>query len=318
MVADEEQQQNCQDSGLNKFRHGRPDPLHQWDIELIENALHAAQAEGSIYIGRDCAQVDRQIAVVKDKLAGRGRPVDYPPAAIRTIIEHIEDQIARGDEVEDRHYEPEQVDAVDVNEMFTRLAEPKEGPFLTPIEDRLDRIIHAARGAGGAGGNSAGPWAPYETRASTICATGTSRFGNSFRRNPMAVDGLKNLASSLGAKETMDRLESLVKSKGLTVFARVDHAAGASAVGMNLRPTELLIFGNARGGTPLMQADQRVGIDLPLKALVHQDDTGKVWLSYIDLHWLAQRFALSPTVSTNVDALSQALEALASAAIKAP
>jgi uncharacterized protein (DUF302 family) len=69
-----------------------------------------------------------------------------------------------------------------------------------------------------------------------------------------------------------------------------------------------------------MQADQRVGIgiDLPLKALVHQDDAGKVWLSYVDLHWLAQRFALGPTVSADVDALSRALEALASAAIKAP
>jgi uncharacterized protein (DUF302 family) len=134
----------------------------------------------------------------------------------------------------------------------------------------------------------------------------------------MTVDGLKNFSSSLGAKETMDRLESVVKSKGLTVFARVDHAAGASAVGMNLRPTELLIFGNARGGTPLMQADQRVGIELPLKALVHEDDAGKVWLSYVDLHWLAQRFALSPTVSANVDALSKALEELVSTAIKVP
>ncbi|MBX9845439.1 MAG: DUF302 domain-containing protein [Xanthobacteraceae bacterium] len=134
----------------------------------------------------------------------------------------------------------------------------------------------------------------------------------------MAVDGLKTLSSALGAKQTMDRLEAGVKEKGLTVFARIDHAAGAVAVGMNLRPTELLIFGNARGGTPLMQADQRIGIDLPLKALVHQDDAGKVWLSYVDLHWLTQRYALSPAVSAHVERLSEALDALAAAAIKAP
>jgi uncharacterized protein (DUF302 family) len=91
----------------------------------------------------------------------------------------------------------------------------------------------------------------------------------------MAVDGLTTISSNFGAKETMDRLEAEVKSKGLTVFARVDHAAGAAAVGMKLRPTELLIFGNAKGGTPLMEADQRIGIDLPLKALVHQDEAAR-------------------------------------------
>lgn len=92
----------------------------------------------------------------------------------------------------------------------------------------------------------------------------------------MTVDGLITIPSAFGPKETMDRLESEVKAKGLTVFARVDHAAGAQAVGLKLRPTELLIFGNATGGTPLMAADQRIGIDLPLKALVYQDDGGHV------------------------------------------
>ncbi len=91
----------------------------------------------------------------------------------------------------------------------------------------------------------------------------------------MATDGLTTVQSNFGAKETMDRLEAEVKAKGLTVFARVDHAAGAAEVGMQLRPTELLIFGNARGGTPLMQASQVAGIDLPLKALVYQDAAGK-------------------------------------------
>jgi uncharacterized protein (DUF302 family) len=79
----------------------------------------------------------------------------------------------------------------------------------------------------------------------------------------------------------MERLEAAVKAKGLTSFARIDHAAGAAEAGLSLRPTELLIFGNAKGGTPLMQLDQTVGIDLPLKALVWQDASGNTWLSYI-------------------------------------
>jgi len=105
----------------------------------------------------------------------------------------------------------------------------------------------------------------------------------------MSTNGLVTTASAHSAKETIDRLEAEVKSKGLTVFARIDHAAGALAVGMALRPTELLIFGNARGGTPLMQAHQSVGIDLPLKALAFEDSAGKVWLAYNDPVWLATR-----------------------------
>jgi uncharacterized protein (DUF302 family) len=84
----------------------------------------------------------------------------------------------------------------------------------------------------------------------------------------MAAEGLITLRSNYGPKDTMDRLEAAVKAKGLTVFAHVDHAAGAAAVGLPLRPTDLLIFGNARGGTPLMQSIQTIGIDLPLKILV--------------------------------------------------
>jgi uncharacterized protein (DUF302 family) len=133
----------------------------------------------------------------------------------------------------------------------------------------------------------------------------------------MALDGLKTIPSHFGTKETIDRLEAEIKAKGLTVFARIDHAAGAAAIGMSLRPTELLIFGNARGGTPLMQADQRIGIDLPLKGLAYQDDAGKVWFAYNDLHWLAQRYGLESAVAANVETLSKALDALASGAAKA-
>ena len=127
-------------------------------------------------------------------------------------------------------------------------------------------------------------------------------------------DGLTRVLSGFGAKETMDRLEAAVTAKGLTVFARIDHAAGAAAVGMPLRPTELLIFGNARGGTPLMEANQSAGIDLPLKALVHQDAEGKVWLSYNNPSWIAQRHGLGPAVTANIEALAKVLKAFAAQA----
>jgi len=134
----------------------------------------------------------------------------------------------------------------------------------------------------------------------------------------MTANGLKTILSGFGPKETVDRLEAEAKAKGLTVFARVDHAAGAAAVGLQLRPTELLIFGNARGGTPLMAADQQVGIDLPLKALVYQDAAGRVWLSYNDPAWIASRFGLGAAVAGNVQALSKALDAIATAAAANP
>ena len=103
----------------------------------------------------------------------------------------------------------------------------------------------------------------------------------------MAADGLITLESAYGPKDTMNRLEAEVKAKGLTVFARIDHDVGAAEVGLPLRPTAVLIFGNAKGGTPLMQAAQTIGIDLPLKALVWQDAAGKTWLSYNDPGWIA-------------------------------
>ena len=104
-----------------------------------------------------------------------------------------------------------------------------------------------------------------------------------------AADGLLELKSPHPPKQTMDRLESIVKQKGLTVFARIDHAAGAMKIGKMLRPTELLIFGNPQGGTPLMECAQSAGIDLPLKALVWEDGAGQVWLAYNDPAYLAAR-----------------------------
>jgi uncharacterized protein (DUF302 family) len=130
----------------------------------------------------------------------------------------------------------------------------------------------------------------------------------------MAAEGLITLRSNYGPKDTMDRLESAVKAKGLAVFAHVDHAAGAAAVGLPLRPTDLLIFGDARGGTPLMQSIQTIGIDLPLKILVWQDAKGGTWLSYNDPSWLAKRHGLGADVEATVRALTTAIRAVAMAA----
>jgi uncharacterized protein (DUF302 family) len=105
----------------------------------------------------------------------------------------------------------------------------------------------------------------------------------------MADNGLVAVKSAHGVKDTIDRLASDVTAKGLTVFARIDHAQGAHEAGLALRPTELLIFGNAKGGTPLMQSRQTIGIDLPLKALAFEDADGTVWLCYNDPAWLAAR-----------------------------
>lgn len=132
----------------------------------------------------------------------------------------------------------------------------------------------------------------------------------------MAVQGLTTIKSSQAPRETMNRLETAVTAKGLTVFARIDHAKGASAAGLSLRPTEVLIFGNAIGGTPLMQAAQTAGIDLPLKALVWQDAAGDTWLSYNDPAWLAARHGISGA-ETVVGKLTAVLDGVAKAATAA-
>jgi uncharacterized protein (DUF302 family) len=134
----------------------------------------------------------------------------------------------------------------------------------------------------------------------------------------MAADGLITIRSGYGPEETMNRFEAEVRAKGMTVFAHIDHAAGAAAVGLALRPTDLLIFGNAKGGTPLMQAIQSIGIDLPLKALVWQDASGTTWLSYNDPAWLAQRHGLDDGAKATVNAMTQALQAIASKATGSP
>ena len=126
----------------------------------------------------------------------------------------------------------------------------------------------------------------------------------------MPGDGLITIPSSHGPQETMAKLEAEVKARGMSVFAHVDHAAGAAAVGLSLLPTDLLIFGNAKGGTPLMQSIQTIGIDLPLKVLVWQDASGKTWLSYNDPSWIAKRHGLGAEAEATVKALRAALAAV--------
>lgn len=128
-----------------------------------------------------------------------------------------------------------------------------------------------------------------------------------------AADGLVAVKSPYSAAETASRWVAALPERGLKLFVRVDHAAGAASIGKTLRPTEVLIFGNPQGGTPLMECQQSVGIDLPLKALVWQDASGQVWLGYNDPAWLIARHGGGncPAVST----LSKALGSLASAVV---
>lgn len=127
----------------------------------------------------------------------------------------------------------------------------------------------------------------------------------------MPQDGLITLTSKYSARETMDRLLAALGKRDLTVFARVDHAANAAAAGMALRPTEVVLFGNPKGGTVPMQERQTAGIDLPLKALVFEDADGKVLLGYNDPQWIAQHHGLGAKSAGAVDAMAKALAMIA-------
>ena len=127
------------------------------------------------------------------------------------------------------------------------------------------------------------------------------------------AEGMVSVTSTRSALDTMDRLEAMAKERGLNVFTRIDHAAGAAKVGKTLRSTELLIFGNPQGGTPLMECAQTAGIDLPLKALVWTDAAGQVMLSYNDPAYLAKRHGAASCPA--VEGLTKALSGLAQAAV---
>ncbi len=123
----------------------------------------------------------------------------------------------------------------------------------------------------------------------------------------MPDDGIISVRSHFSANETIERLLAAIAEKNLTVFARLDHAAGAASVGLVLRTTELVIFGNPKGGTPLMQDQQLAGIDLPLKALIWEDADRRVWLSYNDPTWIAHRHSLGSRSSSAVRAMADLL-----------
>src|SRR5271165_207751 len=116
----------------------------------------------------------------------------------------------------------------------------------------------------------------------------------------IAENGLIHLASVHSVDQTLQRLEDLLKQKGVALFARVDHSGEAAKVGLEIRPTKLLIFGSPKAGTPLMQAAPTVAIDLPLKALFWQDAEGKVWLTYNDPAYLQQRHGIPAELLPNI------------------
>jgi uncharacterized protein (DUF302 family) len=127
----------------------------------------------------------------------------------------------------------------------------------------------------------------------------------------MAGDGLITIRSVHSFVETAAALKAALKARGLTIFAEIDHAAGAAEADLPLRPTTVVIFGNPKGGTPLMQANQRTGIDLPLKLLIWEDFEGKVWLTYNDPVWIAERHGLGSVIQPIADSFSNLVRSVA-------
>jgi uncharacterized protein (DUF302 family) len=121
--------------------------------------------------------------------------------------------------------------------------------------------------------------------------------------------GIKTLAASRGVDATLDRLESLAKIHGMTVFARINFAQDAAAVGLKLQPTQLLILGNPTGGTPLMAAAPKLALDLPLKVLAWQDEANRCWVSFNTPEYLQQRHGFPAVLMANIAGLSKLVEA---------
>ena len=114
------------------------------------------------------------------------------------------------------------------------------------------------------------------------------------------TNGIIDVPSRYPVPETLARLQSIVKEKGLMVFTVIDHSGEAEKAGLTMRPTQLLVFGSPKGGTPLMVAAPRLAIDLPLKALAWQDEQGKVWLSYNSPEYLQQRHGFPAELLKNI------------------
>ena len=121
-------------------------------------------------------------------------------------------------------------------------------------------------------------------------------------------EGIISRPSKYSVPETLHRLETLLTAKGIKVFALIDHSGEAKKAGLNMPPTQLLIFGNPKGGTPVMLAAPTAAIDLPLKALAWQDANGQVWLSYNDPEYIAKRFGLSADVIKPLTGMGAVIE----------
>jgi uncharacterized protein (DUF302 family) len=135
-----------------------------------------------------------------------------------------------------------------------------------------------------------------------------------FLTSASAGDGLVSKKSGVGVGETLDRLEAVLEKKGITIFSRVSHTAGAADAGIELRPTELLIFGNPKLGSHFFTSRQTAGIDLPMKALAWEDADGQVWLTYNDPQYIADRHGISDREEI-VKKMSSALDKMTNAAI---
>ena len=131
----------------------------------------------------------------------------------------------------------------------------------------------------------------------------------------MPNEGLISVPSRRSVVQTMDSLLAGLKANGLTVFARIDHGANAAEVGMALRPTQVVIFGNPRAGTVLMQENQVSGLDLPFRALVWEDADGQVWLTYSDPQWLAQRYGLGAAGAPVIQAIQAGMHKIAASVV---
>ncbi len=135
----------------------------------------------------------------------------------------------------------------------------------------------------------------------------------STQSNATDSNGIIKIKSKHTVAETINKLEAVLNKKGMTVFKRVNHAAGAEKAGLKLRPTELLIFGNPKVGTPLMLCSQTAALDLPLKALAYKDENGQVWLAYNDPGYIAKRHHVS-NCSQVTNKMSKALANFSKAA----
>ena len=123
-----------------------------------------------------------------------------------------------------------------------------------------------------------------------------------------AEDGIVSVASKHSVSDTIDRLESMVKAKGMTVFARIDFSGDAARAGLQMPQTQMLIFGNPKGGTPLMLAAPSVAIDLPLKALAREDASGKVWISYNAPEYIGKRHGVPEALLQNIAGIKALVE----------